>query len=120
MQTQRFPRPSGNDGDPEPLGIEVSRLAPDSLVVTPVGEADIYTVPSLRQALDAVTGSGCSHVTVDLDRLTFMDASFLRVLVEARSRLYATGGTLQVRCLIPRGRRLLSLTGLDDLLDERA
>jgi anti-anti-sigma factor len=90
------------------------------VVVTPVGEADLYTVPSLRQALDEVTGSGCSHVTIDLDRLTFMDASFLSVLVEVRTRLYATGRTLRVRCHKPHGPRILSLRGLDDLLDERA
>jgi anti-anti-sigma factor len=113
------PQVSGDVVDPEPLSIEISCSGRDFVVVTPVGEADCCTVPGLRQALEEVSGSGRSHVVVDLARLAFMDASCLGVLVEMRSRLAATGSTLQVRCRTELGRRMLSLTGLDDMLDDR-
>lgn len=101
------------------LSIDICRDA-DTLVVTPVGEADVCTVPELRQALDEVTGSGRSQVLVDLDRLAFMDASVLGVLVDARRHLSASGGTLKVRCLTPQRRWMLTVTGLDDMLERSA
>jgi anti-anti-sigma factor len=123
MQTGPYSRHLGGaevQPQPPPLSIEVSHPSPDVRVVTPVGDADLCTVPGLQQALDEVTGSGCSPVIVDLDRLTFMDASLLGVLVEVRTRLSATGGTLHVRCSTAHGRRILALTGLDYMLDQRS
>lgn len=48
------------------------------------------------------------------------DATTLGALAEARARFSATGGTLHVRCHTSHGRRLLTLIGLDDMLDDRA
>ena len=104
---------------PRPLSIEISDPSPGVRVVTPVGEADLSTVPGLQQTLGEATGSGCSHIIVDLEQLTFMDASLLRVLVEARSIFKGTGGTLHVRCRTEFARRILCLTGLDDMIDDR-
>ena len=114
------PHPSDDEARPAPLFIDVSCPDADTLVVIPVGEADLFTVPDLRQALSEVTCAGRPHVIVDLDRLTFMDASILGVLVDARLRLSATGGTLEVRCRTQHGRRMLSLTGLEGMLDQRS
>jgi anti-anti-sigma factor len=119
MLMQPFsPYPSDDDERPAPLFIDIASPDADTLIVIPVGEADLCTVPDLRQALSEIT-AGRSHVIVDLDRLSFMDASILGVLVEARLRLSATGGTLQVRCRTPHGQRMLSVTGLDGMLDYR-
>ena len=108
-----------DEARPAPMFIDITGPDADTLVVTPVGEADFCTVPDLRHVLNDVVGAGTSHVIVDLDRLTFMDASTLGVLVEARLRFSATGGTFQVRCRTRQGRRMLSITGLDDMLDHR-
>ena len=116
----RSPRPSGDEATRLPLFIELSCPDADTLVVTPVGEADLCAVRPLRRALAEATGAGRTHVVVDLDQLTFMDASILGVLVGARLRFSATGGTLKVRCRTHQGRRVLSITGLDGLLDDRA
>ena len=113
------PQPSGGDESPSALFIDTASQDADTLIVIPVGDADLGTLPELRQALSEVIGAGRSQVIVDLDRLTFMDASILGVLVDTRLRLSATGGTLQVRCSTPHGRRMLSVTGLDGMLDYR-
>ena len=114
------PHPPGDGPHPAPLFIDVTCPDADTMVVTPVGEADLCTVPDLRQTLDEVTAGGRSHVIVDLDNLTFIDASTLGVLAEARARFSATGGTFQVRCRTDHGRRMLSITGLEDMLDHHA
>jgi anti-sigma B factor antagonist len=103
-----------------PLSVDVSPQDADSVVVTPAGEADLYTVPRLRHALRQAIAMGRSRVIVDLDQLIFMDASTLGVLVDARRRMSEAGGSLQVRCHTRQGRRVLSVAGLDGLLQSDA
>jgi len=98
----------------------MSRPAPDTVMLTPVGEADIFTAPSLRRALREAIDVGRPRLVVDLDRLTFLDASTLGALVAAQRRIATTGGTLHLRCNSQPGRRLLTITGLDGLLDPGA
>lgn len=100
-----------------PWRIDIARPDERTVIVTPTGEADICTVADLRRALSDAIGECRQHIIVDLDRLTFMDASTLGALVEARRHNSAAGATLRVRCRSPHGRRLLALTGLDGMLD---
>ena len=120
MPTRPFSSPLPPDDrvpGTSPLCIDIVRPDPSTLVVTPIGEADVCTVAPLRHALNEVTETGGSRVLVDLDHLAFLDASTLGVLVEARERLSSVGGVLTVRCHDRRHRKLLRLTGLDGLLD---
>ena len=118
MSQPLSPYPSSADAPLPLLSVDVSYSDPDTLVVTPAGDADLCTVPELQRALRAATRAGASRLLVELDRLTFMDAATLGVLVDARLRISAAGGTLQVKCLT-RHRRLLSITGLDGMLADR-
>jgi anti-sigma B factor antagonist len=54
------------------------------LVVTPIGELDVATVPAVRQALGACSDSHRSAV-LDLRGVTFMDSTAVRLLIEARN-----------------------------------
>lgn len=121
MRLQAFsPSVSGDEARPAPLRIDICCPDADTLVVTPTGEADLCTAADLRQALSEATAAGRSHIVVDLDQLTFLDASTLGVLVEARLRAGAAGETLTIRCRTRHGLRLLSITALDGMLDHRA
>lgn len=107
---------------PAPPPLLVGIFCPDdeTVVVAPTGEADISTALELLQAMSDAIASDRRHVVVDLDHLTFMDASTLRVLVAARLRTSEAGKTLQVRCGTRQGLRLLRITGLDSLLSRSA
>jgi anti-sigma B factor antagonist len=100
------------DFESAPLVIDFQHPDADTVVVTPSGEADVSNETTLRRALVAAIAEGKRRIVVDLDHLTFMDASTLRTLVDAHLRLTEVGGTLQVRCHTRIGRRLLTLTGL--------
>lgn len=102
---------------PSPLGIDISCPDEDTVVVTPRGEADIYSVDLLQQAVLNAIREGRPHVIVDLDYLTFMDASTLGILVGAHRRTAAEGRSLRVRCHPRHNRRLLTMTGLGGMLD---
>ena len=58
---------------------------------------------------------------VDLEEITFIDASGLGALAAAAGRAAAAGGSLHVTAVPSRVRRLLKVTGLDrHLLTEPA
>jgi len=99
------------------LAVRVCTVVPGTTLVIPVGEADFWNRPVLQRALDGVIVPDCGRVIVDLDGVTFMDASILGLLVDARHRVAAAGGRLLVTCRIRVGRRVLEAAGLMSLLD---
>jgi anti-anti-sigma factor len=119
MPAQPFSTPPPDEPDAGLLSVETAVQDPATVVVTPIGEADLSTAPTLRRALRRAS-SGRPCVIVDLDRLTFLDATTLDLLVEARHRISATGGTLLVRCHTRPASLLLRTVGLDFMLDQNA
>jgi anti-sigma B factor antagonist len=88
------------------------RHEPGHMLVTVAGEVDIATVPHLQERLDAPATSG-QPIIVDLDRVTFIDASGLGVLAGAARRAAAHGASLHAVCARHQVRRLFTITGLD-------
>jgi anti-sigma B factor antagonist len=76
------------------------------------GELDMVTAPHLAMELDLNDYDG-----VDLDAVTFMDVSGLRVLLTAARNAEAEGRRFAVARPRPLIRRLLELTAIDQSLD---
>jgi anti-anti-sigma factor len=85
------------------------RLEDGTLVVSVVGELDLYTVPELERALFAANGT--RSVVVELSGCTFIDSAALDVLL-AEDRRLATA-RLSVVARSAEIRRPFELTGLD-------
>jgi anti-sigma B factor antagonist len=100
---------------PEPpcLGIEAGEEG-DTYIVQLHGELDLDGCESVEAALMQAESSRAHKILLDLDRLSFIDSSGLRLLVSAASR--DTGDRLR----ITRGSRqvaeIFRLTTLDRLL----
>jgi anti-sigma B factor antagonist len=77
------------------------------------GEVDVYTSPDLRRALADAVESGCAHVVVDLEHLSFIDSSGLGVLVSTLRRMKEDGGTLRLVCTKEGILKIFRITGLD-------
>lgn len=89
------------------------RREPDGIaVITVTGEVDIATVAGLRDQLFALADSSRS-VIVDLDQVSFIDATGLGALVGAAHRAGIHGASLQVVCDRPQTWELFRLAGLD-------
>ena len=85
----------------------------DSVVrVVVLGEADIYTAPELKEALNAAIEGGATSVLVDLSGATFIDSTTLGVLMGAVRRL-RPGGEVAIACADPNIRRIFEITLLD-------
>lgn len=82
------------------------------VLVTIAGEIDLGTAPRLRGALAELADRG-GRVVVDLERVQFIDAAGLGILVRAATVTAARGGSLRVVTAQPRTRRLFSISGLD-------
>ncbi|HEY1702054.1 MAG TPA: STAS domain-containing protein [Trebonia sp.] len=95
----------------EILTLQVRRR-PGYVLVAAAGEIDISTVPRLRGVLSALAVRGM-RVIVDLEEVSFIDASGLGALAAAVGRAAAAGGSLHVTAVPPCVRRLIAVTGLD-------
>lgn len=85
------------------------------------GEVDLHTAPELRGALDSAVSSATeadapAAVLVDLSGVRFMDSTGLGELMGAHKALQRADGQLHLAAPQERVQRLLSLTGLDDVL----
>ena len=102
---------------PEPprLLLDVARCGP-VVVVRVAGEIDLATAPALRTVLRRQTEAATPlrRIDVDLAQVTFLDATGLGVLVEARQRGHRAGANLVVRNAYGIVRRVFVVTGLAD------
>jgi anti-sigma B factor antagonist len=95
---------------PPQLAVQVTR-EPGYTIVTVAGELDIATAPELRECLVPLLAE-CRTLVIDLDRVSFCDATGLGVLAGAANRARANRARLHLVCSRPNIRRLFDLTGL--------
>ena len=82
------------------------------------GELDIHTAPGVTDAVTGALDGGATTIVIDAGALRFCDSSGIQVLVQARERLVASGGTLRVEGVHGSVQKVLAVTGLLDLFSE--
>jgi anti-sigma B factor antagonist len=87
------------------------RHQPGCAIVTPAGEPALATAPQLREFLLALLPAHPALV-INLDQVSFCDATGLGVLAGAANRAHANGASLHLVCSRTDIRRLFELTGL--------
>lgn len=97
------------------LRVDSSSVA-DTAAISATGEIDLATVNTLRSAIAKSMQQGASHLTLNLDKVTYIDSSGLGTLIGAHKRLTSSGGSLTIRCSQARILRLFTITGLDRVL----
>ena len=70
--------------------------AGDAVVVHVTGELDLSTAEVAEAELGQAVGSGALAVIVDLDRVSFLGSTGLRVLLTARNRAEVSGVDLRL------------------------
>ena len=95
--------------------VRTAELGGNAFLVSAAGEIDMYTAPTLEQALEGVVGLGGTSVVLDFTEVNFVDSTLLSVLIRYRDRLIGLGGKLVLVTDDVRIRRTLETTGLNRL-----
>lgn len=112
--------PAARNGDrPPDFAVARERLGDSCYLVAIAGEVDLFTAPAVDRELEGVIAAGARTVIVDLGAATFIDSTFLGVLLHGLNLLRRTGGELGVVCSDPSLRSVFEATGLDSLLTIR-
>jgi anti-sigma B factor antagonist len=89
----------------------------DRVTVHLAGEVDLAAAPRVESAIDeALAGEEGVDIMIDLDGVTFLDSTGLRVLVAAHSRCAGEGRSLTVVNPSASVSRILEITGLGQTL----
>jgi anti-anti-sigma factor len=81
------------------------------------GEIDFSVVGELDEEMRRAEATDAARIELDLDRLEFLDASGVRLLLDLDRRSRGNGGRLRIRpASSPQVRRVLELTGVGELL----
>ncbi|GHA94427.1 STAS domain-containing protein [Streptomyces termitum] len=98
---------------PARLRVGTSDAGTGAVLVAPVGELDHHTAELLREPLDAALDAGRSRLVVDCAGLGFCDSTGLNVLLAARLRAEAAGGSVHLVAMRPAVARVFRITGAE-------
>ena len=102
-------------GAPNQLHVEM-REEPDRVIVGLDGELDMANAPLLQSAIDGEKLATAKTVVLDLQQLTFLDSTGLRVILAAREQCWRRGQDFAVTPGSEQVQRLLSVTGVGEHL----
>ncbi|MGW7386898.1 STAS domain-containing protein [Streptomyces sp. NPDC054794] len=91
--------------------LQISHL-PGRVVMAVAGELDFTTCSQTAPVIASLAIAG-QDLTLDMTRVTFMDASGLGMLMRLRQRVVTGGGGVELRSVQPQVWRVLELTGTD-------
>ena len=86
-------------------------------MVTLPAEVDVSNADQIRQDLAALLAQDASVVIVDMSPTTFCDSAGVTALVRAVRQANASGAGLRVAASAPAVTRVLTITGVDQLIE---
>ena len=85
-------------------------------VVTAPAEVDVGNAALMRTALLRASAGGRGAIILDMTATQLCDSAGLSVLIRCHRRAVAQGGSIRVVTSAPQLRRMMDVTGLDQLL----
>jgi anti-sigma B factor antagonist len=87
-------------------------------IIRLAGELDLAVADDvLALGLLALDADNVVELVLDMDDVTFLDSTGIGTLIRIRNAAIARGVELQLRGVGPRIRRVLSITGLENVFD---
>lgn len=102
-------------GAQEQLQIGLRQEA-DRVVVSLTGELDMANAPLLQSAIESEELDAKKTVVLDLQQLTFVDSTGLRIILSARELCWRRGQEFAITPGSQQVQRLLSVTGVGEHL----
>jgi anti-sigma B factor antagonist len=95
--------------------IEITQPGPPAVMAI-AGEVDLATAPRLKEVLVQVIDQA-KTVILDLSGATYMDSTGLGVLIGSLKHAREVGGDVKLAGLVPKVRRVFSITGVDKVFE---
>jgi anti-sigma B factor antagonist len=95
---------------------EASATDNEETVIFVAGDLDFHTAPDLRKEILTLFNEGVNRLVLDVSQLDFIDSSGLSVIIAGFKRFKERGGELILRSLTDRTRRVLEVSGLNNVL----
>jgi anti-anti-sigma factor len=98
-------------------GLEVQlEQAGERVVVRARGELDVVSASAFEAELRGAIRASDFGVILDLDGVTFLDSTGLRVLIAASTLCLTSRRELIVLCASPQAKQVIETSGLEELL----
>ncbi|MEW9530807.1 STAS domain-containing protein [Microbispora sp. NPDC049125] len=95
------------------MDLKLGHHSEDNLTIVDVeGEIDVYTAPRLRELLIDLVNKGNFRLLVNMEKVDFLDATGLGVLVGGLKRVRTHDGSLELVCTNERILKIFQITGL--------
>jgi anti-sigma B factor antagonist len=94
-------------------GYRVRRVG-EQAVITMAAEIDVTNADEIRQALLAAASDSAAVLIIDMSGTTFCDSAGVQAIIDARNK--ATATRTQLRLVATAVLRILTLTGVDQLI----
>lgn len=91
----------------------------DHVRVAPVGELDMASCPALEQTVRELRDVGFDYIVLDLRRLSFLDSTGLRLLLELSAAARENSHRLELIEGPPEVQRVIQLTRTQSVLPFR-
>lgn len=79
------------------------------------GEADVYTINSLKERLNKLLEEKMVNIEIDCASLRYIDSTGLGALIGIRGKMSEENKELILKNVQPNVRKLLKITGLDKI-----
>ena len=84
----------------------------DAYVIELAGEIDVYTSPTVKDAMTELIDQQHYKLIVDLEQVRYIDSTGLGVLIGGLKRVREHGGSVQLVCTNPQIKKIFDITGL--------
>ncbi|AYN38123.1 anti-sigma factor antagonist [Streptomyces dangxiongensis] len=98
------------------LHVTVQYTGERSAVVAVAGDVDLHTASILRGRALAAVGQGAPHLVLDLAQVDFVDSTGLSTLIGLLHSTREAGGSLCLAAVPDRLMRMITMTGISQLL----
>lgn len=98
------------------LDPSIRRTGDRTAVVAVVGDVDLHTASELRTRAQAVVDQGAPHLVLDMEQVDFVDSTGLTTLIVLLQAAQAAGGSLRVARIPERLVRMVTITGVSQLI----
>ncbi|MFG2262033.1 STAS domain-containing protein [Streptomyces sp. NPDC048720] len=100
----------------ETLDVTVQYPVDRTAVVSVSGDVDLHTSATLRAHALAVVAEGVPHIVLDLAHVDFVDSTGLSTFIGLLHTTQQAGGSLRLADVPDRLTRMVTMTGISELM----